>query len=260
MPEFVYINSRDNEKIKEIIKISSSSKYRKASGLFVLEGLRLCHDAYRNGYKIERVFITEEMSKNPLAEEIASAVNGCFKLSDDLFSKISSTMSPQGIICLCAMPTKQPDFSLNGRYIALENVQDPSNLGAVARTAEAFGLSGIIVSDRGCDPFSPKVLRASMGALLRIPVFRQADFASSLKRLSAKGMSVYATVVDGFDACVSEVDFGPGCIVVMGNEANGVSDALKAIACRRITLPMTGRAESLNVAAAAAIFIWEMTR
>ncbi|MDO4743082.1 MAG: RNA methyltransferase [bacterium] len=260
MPEFVCINSRDNEKIKEVVRISSSPKHRKTSGLFVLEGLRLCIDAYRNGYKIEKVFITDEVSKNPLVIELASSVNSCFKISADLFNKISDTKSPQGILCVCRIPTQQPQFNLKGRYIALENIQDPSNLGAIARTAEAFGLSGIIISDSGCDPFSPKVMRASMGALLRIPVFNFSDFADSLQKLSDEGMSIYATVVDGFDACVSDVDFCPGTVVIMGNEANGVSDVVRGIAKQKITLPMTGRAESLNVAAAAAIFIWEMTR
>ena len=98
----------------------------------------------------------------------------CYVVSDDVFKKISDTTSPQGIIALAKMPPKNTKIENNGRYIALENIQDPSNLGAISRTAEAFGVDGLILQD-GCDPFSSKSVRASMGALLRIPIIETDD-------------------------------------------------------------------------------------
>ena len=147
-----------------------------------------------------------------------------------------------------------------GKYIILENTQDPANLGAIARTAEALGLSGLIVSTNGCDPFSPKAQRAAMGALVRFPLYLSQDISADIKSLQKKEFSVFASVVSDADCNISDVSYDGSCAVIIGNEANGVTEQLKSVADKKITIPMGGRAESLNAAAAAAIIIWEMVK
>ena len=145
----------------------------------------------------------------------------------------------------------------NGKYVALENINDPANLGAISRTAEALGADGLILSSGSCDPYSPKALRASMGTLLRMPIFVFGDFAAEMKSC---GLKFYACVPSAADESISNVKFLPGCAVMIGNEANGLTEETKAAAHKKITVPMRGRAESLNAAAAAAIAVWEMMK
>ena len=133
----------------------------------------------------------------------------CFVISSiSLFKKISDTKTPQGIIAVAKMPvTGSCGIDKNGKYIALENVSDPSNLGAISRTAEALGVNGIILSSDGCDPYSPKALRASMGTLLRVPVFVTESFAETLK---STGLKRYACVVDKTAESIKEQSFENG--------------------------------------------------
>ena len=145
-----------------------------------------------------------------------------------------------------------------GRYLALEQVQNPQNLGAAARTAEALGIAGLIVSG-GCDRFNPKALRASMGSLLRLPVMQVEDLASWLKAQNETILTL-ATVPDMRATSICTLDFSGGAIAVVGNEGNGVSEAVLSAVRERVTIPMRGAAESLNASAAATITMWEMMR
>ncbi|MBQ8551080.1 MAG: RNA methyltransferase [Clostridia bacterium] len=255
--EFTKITSKDNSLIKLISQLNNSGRSRKEHGLFVIEGLRLCRDAAENGYEFETLVISET-AQEKYGDDILLLLKQAKKaylVTDSVFTKISDTKSPQGIICLVKREDAKHNIDPRGRYIALENVSDPSNLGAVARTAEAFDISGIIVSSNGCDPFAPKSLRASMGALLRLPVIVLDDFVSELK---SSGLSLYACVVTEA-LSVTEASFADGCAALIGNEANGLTGEAIA-AATPITIKMTGRAESLNAAVAASIVMWEMQR
>lgn len=255
--QYETITSRDNGLIKETVRLLSSSRARKQAGCFALEGLRLCRDAVRSGYMPQTVFFTEELrAAHPAdVEEICAAARRCCCISEPVASKLSDTSSPQGIFCI--LPITQPSkFTGNGKYIGFENLADPANLGAAARTAEALGLDGILLFGTGCDPYTPKAQRAAMGALVRLPVHRFQSVAEFVTRYPA--VTTYSAVVrDGVP--VSHADFHPPCLVVIGNEANGISNQTAACT-RRLTLPMYGRTESLNAAVAAAIFMWEMVR
>ena len=259
MADFLRISSKDNPIIKEISGLQMSAKQRREAGLFVLEGLRLCFDAALNGYKPETVAVTENAygkHKNDIEAYFGNAPKK-YMLTDSLFSKISDTVSPQGILCLF----KIPDFDLSvikkdGKYIALENIQDPSNLGAISRTAEALGIDGMIVCG-GCDVYSPKSLRASMGALLRIPVI-ETDEPFDL--LDNYGMTTYAAVVNGTELSVGSFNFGKGSVAFIGNEANGLTDETIEKCTKKITIPMAGKAESLNAGVAASLIMWEMSK
>ena len=150
-------------------------------------------------------------------------------------------------------------IEVNGKYIAAESIQNPSNLGAIARTAEALGISGLIVGG-GCDIYNPKAQRAAMGSLLRLPVITADNLIDYLLSLKEQGFRVFGTVPDREAKAVTSVDFNAPCVSVIGNEANGLSDEILKICTDRITVPMAGRAESLNASTAAAIIMWEMVR
>lgn len=258
MENFLRITSRDNSLIKLVCGLKDSARERKKNASFVLEGLRICFDAYDNGIKFDKLIVSDSalLKFEKDIEKLSLKAEKCFCLPDSLFSKIASTDSPQGIIIIAKIPDKKGEISKIGRYIALENLSDPSNLGAIARTAEALGVSGILVSKGTVDPYSPKVLRASMGTLVRMPLFVCDDLMDFITK---NGLNPYACVIDKDAAPIESVEFSDGDVLLIGNEANGLTDEVKS-ASTRVTITMRGKAESLNAAAAAAIAMWEMIK
>lgn len=259
MKDFKVIESRENSLIKLISLLQSSNKARKENEMFVLEGLRIVKDALENGIQFDKLIISNS-AFSKYENDIALFSNNsdsCYKIPDSLFKKISDTSSPQGIIALAKFPEIKTELNKKGRYIALENIQDPSNLGAVARTAEALGVSGIILSNMGCDPYSPKSLRASMGTLLRTPLIILTDFS---KEIASLGLKTYSCVVEKEARDIKEISFEDGSILIIGNEANGITEETRTASDELITIPMSGNAESLNAAVAASISMWEMMK
>ncbi len=259
MKNFKIITSKDNPLIKLAASLQGSTNARKEHDLFVLEGLRICDDALSSGVIFESLIVSDTAydKYNDFIENLSEAAKECYKIPDKLFTRISDTTSPQGIIALAKMPQKNTEIQKQGRYIALENINDPSNLGAISRTAEALGVSGIILSKGSVDPYSPKSLRASMGTLLRMPLIIFDNFCEDIKN---SGLSTYACVVDKSATSITDITFTDGSVVMIGNEANGLTEQAKAIADNSITIKMSGKAESLNASVAAAISIWEMMK
>ena len=258
------ITSKANDRVKFAVKIRESSSLRRQENLFFAEGARLCFDAASSGVGIAEMYVTEKALNKysdyvRLVEEKAER---CFVVSEEVAEKLSDTKNNQGVFCLCKMLDKNTNIGkikYNGKYIALENVSNPSNFGAVVRTAEAVGLDGVIVSG-GCDIYNPKSQRAAMGSLFRLNIVEVDDLPDFLKSLAENGMSVYAGVPDSDAEKITEVDMKNGVVTIIGNEGNGISDATKQASTKLVTIPMQGRAESLNAAAAASIMIWEMMR
>ncbi len=260
--DFEIIESKENKLIKSVRKLISSSAERKSEGLFVLEGVRLCNDAAFNGYSIETLILSDDFVDLAKIDTLYNVSKRRVRLNLSLFKSICDTVNPQGVLCVVKIPDTVYSGvkSINdGKYIMLENTADPSNLGAIARTAEALGISGIVMSSGSTDPFSPKAQRSGMGALLRLPIFISKNILDDLNSLKSKGFSIYASVVSGEAESLSLVDFAKNSVVLIGNEANGLTEETIELCDRKVTIKMTGRAESLNAAAAAAIFMWQMT-
>lgn len=254
------ITSKNNNIIKDTKKLFTSSKSRKESGLFPLEGARLCFDVLNSFFAVDTVFVTEELYARytDKVDSLIKISDKAYMISNDVASKLSDTPNPQGIFVLCKMQEDTP--SINGsKYIALDNVQDPSNVGAIIRTAEALGIDGIITYN-SCDVFNPKCLRASMGSILRMSIVDVDDLQECISQQRASGYKVYSTVPDSSALSIKDVDFSTDTICVVGNEANGVEENIKAVSDELITIPMLGRAESLNASVAASITMWEMLR
>ena len=257
----IVINAKNNPKIKEVKSLLTSSKDRKNSGLFVVEGVRLCCDALLSGCEIQSVFCTENCAEK-YGEEIVSLRDGCksfYTVSNDVIKTISDTVTPQGIVCTVKMKQNSFEYEKGKKYIALDTIQNPDNLGAISRTAEALGLDGMVIYG-GCDIYNPKALRASMGALFRLPVHICSDLKCEIEICKNLGIDVLATVPDRDAKNVITVDFSKGAMCIIGNEGNGVSKEIIEKSSDRITIKMDGRAESLNANAAASIIMWEMTR
>lgn len=256
------ITGKNNDLIKNVKKLLSSSKVRREQGLFVLEGARLVFDVLNSFYKVKYFLITEDAYKkySLQADVMSASCESSYMISEEISEKLSDTKSTQGIFAVCCMKTDSA-FSLadNGRFIALDNVQDPGNLGTIVRTAEALGIDGVIVGG-GCDIYNPKVLRASMGSMLRINIMHTDDLSGFLLSLKSNGITLYATSPNSSAKPITEIDFSDGGVCVIGNEANGVSSEIMNLCDCMITIKMLGRAESLNAAVAASITMWEMLR
>lgn len=254
------IESATNDKIKTAVKVAASARYRRETGLFFLEGLRLCRDAALTGYEIDTTFVTENIiEKFPQdIEFIISKSKHSFVISSAVEHKLTQAQTAQGVFCLCKKRENRHKIDINGKYIVLENVQDPANFGAVCRTAEALGIKGAVICGC-CDLYNPKTQRAAMGSALRLPIIETDDLASLLKTLAEKGMKLYATTPREDAEKITSLSFEGGVLAVIGNEGNGVSEEIFEL-CKKITIPMGGRAESLNASMAAAITMWEMMR
>lgn len=260
--KYIEISSRNNDKIKYAAKLVSGARERNEASLFVCEGLRLCCDAFYSGYRIRELYVTEEaVTKN--GEKIESIANGAqsvYLISDGVKDKLSDTVNSQGVFVIAEMKHSQtPDISLGKKYIALDCVQNPQNLGAAARTAEALGIDALIVSG-GCDIYNPKALRASMGSLLRIPIIKTDCLCGLIDDFNKMGGLSFSTVPDADARDITSLDFSSGALAVIGNEGNGVSDEVKAATSVLATIKMAGNAQSLNASSAAVITMWEMMK
>lgn len=258
------LSAKNNEKVKLAAGIRDSARARRENGMFFLEGARLCSDAAESGTEIFRAFLSRRaLERYPeRCERIISASEEVYEISAEVASKLSDTQNTQEIFCLCRMAKdggEKNRLRADGKYLLLENIQDPSNLGAISRTAEALGADGLIVCG-GCDIYNPKALRASMGSALRLNIIIREDAAETVKEANGMGMLTLASTPDRDSVKINEADMTSGVICVVGNEGNGVTRRTMDACSQRVTIPMGGRAESLNAATAAAILIWEMVK
>ncbi len=258
------VSSKDNRFVKEWRGLCREAKLRRESGLFAIEGARLCGDALFSGYAPKTLLYTAEARQTyPVTEKLLSAAAEAVEITPALADYMSDTANPQGIFCVVKALDNRLSFdkmNKRGRYAVLEDVRDPGNLGTVIRTAEAFGLDGLLLSAGCCDVYNPKVLRGSMGGVFRLPLLQTEDLPGVIAALQSQGMLAYACVVDADATPVHTVDFSPGSLCVIGNEGNGLTPATVAACHDRVTICMAGRAESLNASMAAGIVMWEMVR
>ena len=259
------ITSKDNPLVKEAAALLGPARRRREQGRFLAEGARLCADGARSGCP-PVVFFYTDLARRRYPDTVRlleqAAEKTCL-ITEEVAAKLSDTRTPQGIFCIFPMLDKIKDLIhiyTHGRFIALENLQDPSNLGAVLRTAEALGVTGCILAGACCDPFSPKVIRGSMGAVFRLPLYQAGEGPAAVRALKKMGMQAYAAVPNSGAQPVTGCAFGPGSVLFIGNEGAGLLKETVAACGKTVTIPMLGRAESLNAAMAAGILMWEMMR
>lgn len=254
------ITSKNNTIIKDTKRLFTSSKARRENQLFALEGARLCFDVLNSVYSVDTLLVSQDIiDKYPQKfDQLLDISDKVYLINNEVAQKLTDTKTPQGIFALVKMQKNNGKISC-GKYIALDGVQDPSNIGAIIRSGEALGIDGIITYN-SCDIFNPKAIRASMGSVLRANIIETVDLESTIKELQSNGFMVYSTVPDSSATDITTVDFDGDVVSVIGNEANGVEENIKNASSDLITIKMLGNAESLNASVAASITMWEMLR
>ena len=249
------------------VKLTASlfeKKGRDKSGLFVLEGERfvaelLAQDAH--DFRI-RFFMASDGFSQKRELDIYEAVAETYIVRDDVFRRLSDVETPQGILAVCEQKHRTPEDLLNGKnplILLLEEIQDPGNLGTALRLADAANADGVILSAGSADAYNPKALRAAAGSALHVPFASGCDMATVIPMLQARGIAVYAAMPHA-DALPYSLDLTKGTAFAIGNEARGLSAETAALADASVTLPMPGRAESLNAATACGILVYEAVR
>lgn len=252
------IKSKDNVTIKLYTKLANSRKDRKKLSLFVLEGYRIVVDAILEDAPITQVLISESAYEKYYQKLVDLNITKLLIISNELACKISSTENTQGVFAICEIP-KDDSIILkpNGKYIVLYQVQDPGNVGMIVRTADAFGLDGVIMS-QSCDFYSPKVIRSTMGSAFRVNHWFCDDIFKLLDDFKLKGITTYSAVIDGSNYVKDEKFIG-GTAVIVGNEGNGLPKEVALYCDKPITIEMSGNINSLNVAMASGIIMWKMS-
>jgi len=211
-------------------------------------------EALRWGADLHTVVTAEENNLPSLPDSVRQVT-----VPESLLQAMADTETPQGVLFLCGMPSLNPPSTLTGnRYLVLDGVQDPGNVGTVLRTADAFSVDGVVLVNNCADPFSPKTVRSTMGAVFRIPVW-ETDPDSLCKLLREAEISLFAAALRPDAADVRSIGLSRAAVVI-GSEGRGVSDEVLSLADRTLIIPMTSRCESLNAAVAAAVITWEMFR
>lgn len=227
-------------------------KGRRETGCFLAEGRKMAEEALRSSFPVEALLVDEaRLGEFSLPENIPA-----FALPENVLTAVCDTKTPQGI---AAVVRSQSSAALGRRLVALDGVQDPGNVGTIIRTADAAGLDGVLLSDQCADVFSPKTLRATMGSIFRMPIQVTPDLPAALTALRENGCSIISSQLDG-EPFYRRSPVGEHFCLIIGNEGNGISDAVKATATHRVKLPMRGGAESLNAAIAAGIMMYDLMR
>lgn len=249
-----------NKQVKELVTWNRKSKARKEAGVFLAEGSKMFLEAQAD--RIRSIYVSESFFATDTCQQKMDEI-GYEVVPDEVFKKISDTMTPQGIMCVMKrMEYTMEDLLTQEKPVlmVLEDLQDPGNLGTILRTGECAGINGVILS-KGCvDIYNPKTIRSTMGSLYRVPFLYTEDLTDTILQLKKRGIHVYAAHLKGTDF-YDEFDYTKGgTAILIGNEGNGLKEETAALADRRLKLPMEGRAESLNAAVASSILMYEVYR
>ncbi len=249
------ITSRENAKIKYACRLSSSAAFRRSEGRFLAEGRKLCPELAR-GAELETLFCTETaLEKCP---ELAELPGEHYLVEDHVADKLADVGTHQGVFGVFKTPVHTlEEVTTGGRYLALERVQDPGNVGTLLRSAAAFGFDAVILSDGCASPFAPKTLRASMGAAVRIPVIEAGAMPDAVKAMREKKITCLAAALYHSEPLSSALSSYPdGVCVVIGSEGQGLTDQTIEACNAAVRIPMTDRVESLNAGIAGSILLW----
>ena len=268
MTDLPRITSRENQKLKHVRRVRDGKERRQ---LFI-EGARLATEAVRSSVDLVEGFVTESFVSKPcnfeLVDELTRSKVDIYLIADSIFGSIADTENAQGIVLLGERPTNDPNIFDSvgidrGRQLPLSlflyQVNNPSNLGAIMRTAEAAGVSGISLSNKSADPFSPKSLRASMGSAFRMPIATEISFGDAVMYAKKNGLVTTAADVEG-TICYTDIDWGKPRMLFFGSEAHGLEGGQKDQIEELITIPMHNGVESLNLAVSCGIILFEAGR
>jgi TrmH family RNA methyltransferase len=244
------VTSRQNSAVQHARRLASGGKYRRQTGEFLCEGPKLWQEARKRGWTVSTLLTSEEGLLRQWEGDVGRAV----LVTPELLSYAADTQTPQKLVFTCAIP-EPPEALPGGRLLVLDGVQDPGNVGTIWRTADAFGADGLVLLPGCADPWSPKVVRATMGACFRLSVLR-CTLKELTVQLEREHIPLYATALREDTRDIRDADLRRAAVVI-GSEGAGVSDAVLDACALTLKIPMRERCESLNAAMAAGIVLWE---
>lgn len=254
------ITSKDNENIKSIKKLKER-KYRDLNNEYIIEGIKILKEAIQEKAVIKKIVICEECLANNIIDEkllYEIAKYDCLYVSKKIFEGLTDVSKPQGILAVVEKNNKK-DINYNEDIIvALDGLQDPGNLGTILRTLDSANLSQVVVSKDTVDAYNPKVVRSTMGAIFRVNIVEAENLKETLKEMKRHKYKVMCTDLTA-SKNIYEIDYNKK-ILVIGNEANGISKELLDMADEKIIIPMLGKTESLNASVATSIIVYEYVR
>ena len=248
------ITSRQNPLCTHLRKLSSSAAYRRQCGEFLCDSPKLLQEALLWGSELHTVVVTAGTEAPPLPKGVRLV-----EVPADVMRSVSPMETPQGTLFICAIHTEPlPEMLAGRRYVVLDTLQDPGNVGTILRTADAFHADGMFLVNGCADLYNPKTLRATIGAVFRCPVWTVGveELSALLKR---SGIPLYGAALreDTLDA--RQADYSR-CAIAIGSEGRGLTEDVLALCDRTIKIPMSEHCESLNAAAAATVLLWEAAR
>ena len=263
------IKSKENKLLKHAKKLNTR-KYRQENNEFMIEGIRFVEEAIDVvcagdvGVFIKYCLCSESLNGDriqKIIEKMQSNDIKLYKVQDGLIEEICETKSPQGILAI--VEKKEIKFSdiikKSSFAVIVDRIQDPGNLGAIIRSADAAGADLVIVNEGTVDVYSPKVLRATMGSIFHVPVIFVDDVTAAIEDMKIQGFKVYASSLEG-STIYYEENYCFKSAIVIGNEANGIDNKILQCADRLIKIPMPGKSESLNASVACGILLFEVVK
>ena len=254
------ITSKDNENIKSIKKLKER-KYRDLNNEYIIEGIKILKEAIQEKAVIKKIVICEECLANNIIDEkllYEIAKYDCLYVSKKIFEGLTDVSKPQGILAVVEKNNKK-DINYNEDIIvALDGLQDPGNLGTILRTLDSANLSQVVVSKDTVDAYNPKVVRSTMGAIFRIKIIECEDLTKTLKEIRKHKFKLVVTSLQT-DKSLYDINFDKK-VIVIGNEAKGVSKDIQDLSDEKIKIPMIGKTESLNASVATGVVLYEYVR
>ena len=246
--------------MRRLRRLIQKRSLRWSEAVCVLEGPDLVLAALESGVEFEAIYVDEAQARAGVVADVVARATGSsvrvFALAAGVLEKVADAQTPQPVLASVRMPvTRLADVAATGLVLALHDVRDPGNAGTIVRSADAAGARAVVFTGQSVDPFNPKTLRATAGSVFRLPVV-VSTLAETLEHFSASGARTFATVVHG-GASLRSVDLTGPTLVVIGNEASGLDDAAIALCQGRLSIPMSGRSESLNAGVAASLIAFE---
>lgn len=256
------IRSSSNKTYK-YIKSLQTKKARTQSGSYLVEGIKSVEEAFDADVTAELFAVSCAAAREMEIGEIISSAQErgvpVYEVADSLFAPLCNTKTPEGVVCVAKMPRRQEIVFQDGVYLYCDHVSDPGNAGTLIRCADAVGAAGILFSPGCVDVYSPKVVRATMGSLFHLPVYDGVELAR-LCAMKEQGFRLIAGALSDTAQDYREEAYPPRAVIVIGNEANGVSREVLAACDSTVIIPITGRAESLNASVAGALLLYEWRR
>ncbi len=258
----IQISSASNEKVKHARRVREGRE----PGLIFIEGLRLAEEAVRSGLRIELAFVEASEKTDARLSELLRLLSAqgapVLVTAPDVLQSLSDTVQSQGLVLLGRRPQGDPGWlarPASTLLLGLDRLQDPGNLGTLMRTAEAAGVGGVVSLKGSADAFSPKVLRSAMGSAFRLPLVQEADAAHLTALQAGAGFNIVAAAGEG-EMDYTDYDWRQPTLLLLGNEGRGIAPDLMEQCDVRLCIPMQAGVESLNVAAAGAVMLFEAAR